>query len=70
MAPQAIRELLHLQPFSPFYVRLPDGSQLFVPTADHASLSPSGRRFIVYSDEDQMKILDPILIPALELAST
>lgn len=67
MAPQAIRELLHASPFAPFKVRLPDGRQIPVPTPDHASLSPAGRRLVIFSDEDQMNILDPILIPALEL---
>ena len=67
MAPQAIRELLHASPFAPFKVRLPDGQKISVPTPDHASLSPAGRRLLIFSDDDQMKILDPILIPELEL---
>ncbi|MDD5199029.1 MAG: hypothetical protein PHC88_04440 [Terrimicrobiaceae bacterium] len=69
MAPQAIRELLHAQPFRPFKVRLPDGEQVPVPTQDHAQLSPTGRRFIVFGDEDRMRILDPILIAEIEVAT-
>jgi hypothetical protein len=69
MAPQAIRELLDAQPFRPFSVRLPDGERVPVATADHAQLSPAGRRFVVFSDDDRMRIIDPILIAELELAT-
>lgn len=69
MAPPAIRELLDAQPFSPFTVRLPDGERVPVPTADHAQLSPAGRRLVIFSDDDRMRILDPILIPEVELAT-
>ncbi len=69
MAPPVIRELLDAQPFCPFSVCLPDGERVLVPTSDHAQLSPAGRRFVVFSDDDRMRILDPILIPEVEVAN-
>jgi hypothetical protein len=68
MAPQAIKELLNGQHFKPFSVTLPDGSSIVIPTTDHAHLTPSGRRLLVFTDDDQMRIIDPILIPELKVA--
>ncbi|MGC1481430.1 MAG: hypothetical protein WA771_13085 [Chthoniobacterales bacterium] len=70
MAPPAIREFLEAQPFQPFSIRLPDGERVLIPTADHAFLSPAGRRLLVFSDDDRMRTFDPILISELESAAT
>lgn len=70
MAPQAIREALAHRPFEPFHVRLPDGERILIQTSDHAALTPSGRRFFIFTDDERTRILDPILISELETASS
>ena len=47
-----IRELLHSTPFIPFTIRTSDGREYVVPTADHAAITPKGRRVIIFGDDD------------------
>ncbi|HKP93038.1 MAG TPA: hypothetical protein VJS88_04010 [Chthoniobacterales bacterium] len=47
-----IRELLHASPFVPFTIRTSDGREYLVPTADHAAITPTGSRVLVFGDDD------------------
>jgi hypothetical protein len=69
MTPDSIREALDRRPFVPFKVRLPDGEELHVPTSEHAHLIPSGRRLLIFTDDDRTKGLDPNLISCIESAT-
>ena len=69
MTTDCLREALDRHPFVPFKVRLPDGEELNVPTRDHAHLIPSGKRFLVFTDDGRSKGLDPHLISCIESSS-
>ena len=45
-----IRELLHAAPFQPFTIRISDGREYQVPTSDHAAVSPTGHRLVIFND--------------------
>jgi hypothetical protein len=47
-----IRRLLAERPFVPFSIYCTDGGVLRIPTVDHAIISPTGRRVIVFFDDD------------------
>jgi hypothetical protein len=57
-----IRKLMHAVPFVPFTIHLADGGQLRVPTVDHVALSPTGRRVIVFANDDTHEIVSPLLV--------
>ena len=46
-----IRELLHIAPFQPFTIRTSDGREYNVPTSDHAAVSPTGNRLVIFKDD-------------------
>ncbi len=60
-----IRRLAEAQPFIPFKVHTADGGVLHVPTVDHIAISPSGKRVIVFYDDDTCAIVSPLLIARL-----
>ena len=57
-----IRRLLAERPFVPFSIYRTDGEVLRVPTVDHAVISPTGRRVIVFFDDDTAQYLSPLHI--------
>jgi len=46
----------------PFTIHSADGMALPVPTVDHAAVSPTGNRVIVFLDDDTTEFLFPLLI--------
>jgi hypothetical protein len=57
-----IRRCLSRRPFVPFTIYSADGAALHVPTVDHAAVSPSGNRVIVFLDDGTAEHLFPLLI--------
>jgi len=57
-----IRKCLSRRPFMPFTIHSADGMALRVPTFDHAAVSPTGNRVIVFLDDDTTEFLFPLLI--------
>jgi hypothetical protein len=59
-----VREVLHRQPFEPFFIRLADGRSLPVPHRDFVALTP--RRVIVGAEDDSWSIIEPLMIVSLD----
>jgi hypothetical protein len=57
-----IRKCLSRRPFMPFTIHSADGMALRVPTVDHAAVSPTGNRVIVFLDDGTTEFLFPLLI--------
>ena len=57
-----IRRLLAERPFVPFSVYCTDGGVVRIPTVDHAVISPTGRRVIVFFEDDTAQYLSPLHI--------
>jgi len=57
-----IRKCLSRRPFMPFTIHSADGTALRVPTVDHAAVSPTGNRVIVFLDDGTTEFLFPLLI--------
>jgi hypothetical protein len=57
-----IRRLLAERPFVPFSIYCTDGGVLRVPTIDHAAVSPTGRRAVVFLDDGTAQYLSPLHI--------
>lgn len=49
-------------PFVPFSIRTANGHEYFVPTVDHAYVTPRGNRVVVATDDDSVAILAPVHI--------
>jgi hypothetical protein len=64
-----IREAREKSPFEPFTVRLADGRALPVPHREFISVSPGGRRVIVYGKDDSVAMVEPLLIVSLEFGN-
>jgi hypothetical protein len=64
MTSTAVREAI--ESGKPFRLRSGDGAVINVPTRDHASLSPTGRLVVVFTDNDGARILDVALITAVD----
>jgi hypothetical protein len=70
MTKDGIQRRIQRKAFLPFKVRLPDGEQIDVPTADHAHLHPNGRTLFVHLDRGGTEIIDVALVTALKVAET
>ena len=57
-----IRKRMRQVPFTPFLIRTSDGREYFVPTLDHALMSPRGNRIVVFDDEGTSAVLGPLHI--------
>jgi hypothetical protein len=57
-----IRRLLAERPFVPFSIYCTNGGVVRIPTVDHAVISPTGRRVIVFFDDDTAHYLSPLHI--------
>jgi len=64
-----IREVLHAQPFHPFWIHLADGGRVLVKHEDFVALSPGGRDIIVYLPDSSHQWIDVMLITRLEIKS-
>lgn len=53
---------LHKIPFVPFSIRTSDGYEYYVPTVDHAYVTPHRHRVVVAADDDSVAVLGPLHI--------
>jgi hypothetical protein len=68
MHTDAVRELLHAQPFSPFTIRLVDGRGFGVPHPNFVAVSP--RQVLhISSETESVTRIDPRLIVSLDDAT-
>ncbi len=61
MTAKEFRSVFEAVSFRPFTVPLADGRAVVVPHQEYALLSPTGRTFIVYQDDDSFQVLDLML---------
>jgi hypothetical protein len=66
MSTESIRELLHENPFRPFWIHSADASKIEVVHTDFVALQPTGHEVTVYLPNGRRQILDPKLITRLE----
>ena len=62
-----IRNLLHAQPFRPFFIHIADGGRIPVKHEDFVALGPAGREMIVYQPDNTHQIVDVMLVTRLEI---
>jgi hypothetical protein len=67
MTKDEIQKRLRQVPFAAFTVRLAGGTEVDVPTADHAHLHPNGRMLFVHLDHGGTEIIDVLLVTALRV---
>lgn len=68
MIPDAIKERLSSQPFRPFVLKLGSGEQFDIRHPELVSLSPGGRRMILWIGEEKAVDIDVLLIESLREA--
>lgn len=66
---EKVREVLHAEPFRPFWIHLADGGRVPVHHEDFVALEPAGRELIVYLPNNSHQIVDVLLITRLEIKS-
>lgn len=64
---EKVREVLHAEPFRPFWIHLADGGRVPVNHDDFVALEPAGRELIVYLPNNSHQIVDVLLITRLEV---
>jgi hypothetical protein len=64
-----IREMLHAQPFVPFFVLTSGGKRYRVATADHAGISPRGSQVNIWFDDEGGITLSGLHIVGVERES-
>ncbi len=65
-----LKRLLGASPFEPFTVVTSGGARYPVPTADHAGISPTMKRFVIWFDDGTSVVLSGLHITAIELGTT
>ena len=65
-----IRRCLSRQPFVPFTIYSANGAALHVPSVDHAAVSPTGNRVIVFLDDGTTEFISPLLITRIAADET
>lgn len=66
MIPDAIKDRLTTRPFGPFVLKLGSGEQFEVRHPELVSLSPGGRRMILWAGEERAVDIDVLLIESLQ----
>lgn len=66
MTIDAIKESVHTEPFHPFGMRLADGKVVKVGHPDYIAFGPKGRTVVVYGQDDSFRIVDVMLVTAIE----
>ena len=61
-----IRQYLEAAPFEPFTIVTSIGRRYSVPSADHASLNPTGSRIVVWFDDDASVTIAGLHVAAIE----
>jgi hypothetical protein len=67
MRHEELRKLLRAQPYRPFTIHLPDGSQVPVVHHDFAVLSPDGRTLLAYGPDSSFNMIDVMLIGSIDV---
>jgi hypothetical protein len=68
MIPDAIKARLVASPFRPFALRMGSGESFLVKHPELVSISPGGRRLILWVGEEQSVDLDVLLIESIQSA--
>ena len=63
---QDFKEHLEARPFEPFSIITTGGKTYPVPTAEHAGLSPKGKRVVVWTDEGAGVTISGLHIASIE----
>jgi hypothetical protein len=66
MLPDAIKERLKVSPFKPFVLKLGSGDTYLVRHPELASISPGGRRLILWIGDEQAIDLDLLLVESVQ----
>lgn len=66
MIPDAIKSRLRTSPFRPFVMKMGSGDTYLVRHPELVSLSPGGRRLILWVGDDQAVDLDVLLIESIQ----
>lgn len=64
-----IRNLLHAEPFRPFFIHIADGGRIRIVHPDFVALAPTGREMSVYQSNGDHQIIDVLMVTRLELAA-
>jgi hypothetical protein len=65
MIPEAIKARLGASPFRPFVLKMGSGEKFVVRHPELVSLSPGGRRMILWVDDEQAVDIDVLLIESI-----
>ena len=63
---EKVREVLHAQPFRPFWIHFADGGRIPVAHEDFVAIDPTGREMLVYLPDGRHQIVDVMLVTRLE----
>jgi hypothetical protein len=66
MIPDAIKDRLAVRPFKPFALKLGSGEKFVVRHPELVSLSPGGRRMILWVGNEKAVDIDVLLIESLQ----
>jgi hypothetical protein len=66
MTIEALRRVLHAQPFHPFDIHLADGRSIPVPHPEFVGQSPTGRTIGVGLEDGSIEIVDMLLVTSLK----
>ena len=61
-----IRQFLEARPFAPFYIHTGGGNRYRVAASDHAGFNPSGRRIVIWFDDQGSITLSVLHIVGIE----
>jgi len=65
-----VRQYLHASPFQPFVIVMSSGQRYPVASADHAGVSPTGGRVVVWFDDEGSVTVSGLHIVALVKGAT
>ncbi len=68
MIPDAIKDRLSAAPFRPFVLKMGSGEKFVVRHPEFVSLSPGGRRLILWVGREQAVDVDVLLIESIQEA--
>jgi len=65
-----IRELLRAAPYIPFKIKTSEGKEYIIPTGDHAKVTPTNSRVLIFGDDESQVTLSGLHIVAVEEVRT
>ncbi len=69
MTIEQLRAVHRAQPFRPFTLELADGQKVQVPHPEFLAFSRSGRTVFVANEDDAVKIIDLLLVTAIQVGN-